>query len=92
MPKFKNFGGEGCDKQKDKRPKVTFEQLLAKYYKQIKTKSVDQTNNATSFKAPSKSSRSPPKRKSRNQDWRGEGFHASTTYPSFGPPMPMQYG
>jgi hypothetical protein len=32
MPKCKFFGGEGRDKQKGKRPKVTFEQLLAKYH------------------------------------------------------------
>jgi hypothetical protein len=35
MPKFKSFGGEGRDKQEGKRSKVTFEQLLAKYHKQI---------------------------------------------------------
>jgi hypothetical protein len=92
MPKFKSFGGEGHDKQKDKRSKVTFEQLLAKYHKQIKAKGVNQTSNAKSSKAPLKSLRSPQKRKPRNQDWRGEGFHSSTTYPPFRLPMPMQYG
>jgi hypothetical protein len=84
MHKFKSFGGEGHDKQEGKRPKVTFEQLLVKYHKQIKAKGIDQIGNA-------KSSRSLPKRKSRDQDWRGEGFHASTTYPPFGPPLSMQY-
>jgi hypothetical protein len=47
---------------------VSFEQLLAKYHKQIKAKSVDQTSNAKSSKVPLKSSRSPPKCKYRNQD------------------------
>jgi hypothetical protein len=74
------------------KTKVNFEQLLVKYHKQIKAKGVDQTSNAKSSKAPSKSSRSPPKCKSRNQDWRGEGFHTSATNPPFGLPIPMQYG
>jgi hypothetical protein len=37
----KSFGSEGHDKQKGKRPKFTFEQLMAKYHKQIKAKDVD---------------------------------------------------
>jgi hypothetical protein len=92
MPKFKCFGGEGRDKQKGKKSKVTFEQLLAKYHKQIEAKDVDQTGNAKSSRAYLKPSKSPPKRKSRDQDWRGEEFHASATYPPFGPPILMQYG
>jgi hypothetical protein len=92
MPKYKCFGGEGRDKQKGKRPKVTFEQLLAKYHEQIKAKDVDQTDIAKPSRAPLKQSKSPPKCKSRNQDWGGEEFHASATYPPFGPPIPMQYG
>jgi hypothetical protein len=92
MPECKCFGGEACDKQKGKKPKVTFEQLLAKYRKQIKTKDVDQTGIAKSSRAPLKPSKSPPKRKSRDQDWRGEELHASATYPPFGSPIPMQYG
>jgi hypothetical protein len=92
MPKYKCFGGEGRDKQKGKRLKVTFEQLLAKYHEQIKVKDVDQTGIAKPSGAPLKPSKSPPKRKSRNQDWGGEEFHASATYPPFGSPIPMQYG
>jgi hypothetical protein len=92
MPKFKSFGVEGRDNQEGKRPKVTFEQLLAKYHKQIKAKGVDQTSNAKSSRAPLKSSRSPSKRKSRDQDWRGEECHALGTYPPFGLSIPMQYG
>jgi hypothetical protein len=38
MPKCKSFGGEDRDTQKGKRTNVTFEQLLAKYHKQIKAK------------------------------------------------------
>jgi hypothetical protein len=91
MPKCKCFGGDH-DKQKGKKPKVTFEQLLAKYHKQIKAKDVDQTGNAKSSRAYLKQSKSPMKCKSRDQDWRGEEFHASVTYPPFGPPIPMQYG
>jgi hypothetical protein len=92
MPKCKCFGGECHDKQKGKKPKVTFETLLAKYHKQIKANDVDQTGNAKSSRAYLKPSKSPSKRKSRDQDWRGEEFHASATYPPFGPPIPMQYG
>jgi hypothetical protein len=87
MTKCKSFLGEGRDKQKGKRLKVTFERLLAKYHNQIKAKSVDQTSNAKSSRAPLKTSKSPQKRNSRDQDWRGEGFHASTTYPPFGLPV-----
>jgi hypothetical protein len=68
MPKFKTFGGEGRDKQVGKRQKVSFEQLLAKYHKQIEAKGVEQIGNAKSSRAPLKSSRSPSKRKSRDQD------------------------
>jgi hypothetical protein len=85
MPKCKYFGDEGRDKQKGKRPKVTFEQLLAKYHEKIKAKDVDQTSIAKPSRAPLKPSKSPPKHKSRNQDW-GEEFHASATYPPFGLP------
>jgi hypothetical protein len=74
MPKCKCFGGEGHDKQKGKRPKVTFEQLLAKYHEQNKAKNVDQTGIAKPFRAPLKPSKSLPKRKSRNQDWGEKSF------------------
>jgi hypothetical protein len=92
MPKCKCFGGENHDKQKGKRLKVTFEKLLAKCHEQIKAKDVDQTGIAKPSRAHLKPSKSPLKRKSRNQDWGGEEFHASATYPLFGSPIPMQYG
>jgi hypothetical protein len=41
MPKFKCFGAESIHKQKYKRPNINFEQLLAKYHKQIKAKGVE---------------------------------------------------
>jgi hypothetical protein len=91
MPKCKCSAGEDHDKQKGKRSKVTFEQLLAKYHKQIWANDVDQTSNAKSSRAPLKTSKSPSKHKSRDQDWRGEEFHTSATYPPFGSPIPMQY-
>jgi hypothetical protein len=92
MSKCKCFGGEGRDKQKGKRPNVTFEQLLAKYCKQIKVKDVDQTGNAKSSTTYLKPSKLFLKHKSRDQDRRGEEFHASATYPPFGALIPMQYG
>jgi hypothetical protein len=70
--------------------------LLSNFWLNIISKSrqndVDQTGNAKSSRAPLKTSKSPLKRKSRDQDRREEGFHASTTYPPFGPPRPIQYG
>jgi hypothetical protein len=92
MPKCKCFGGQGRDKQKDKRPKVTFEKLLDNYHEHIKAKDVDQTGHAKPSRAPLKPSKSPSKCKSRNQDWRGEEFHASATYSPFELPIPIQYG
>jgi hypothetical protein len=74
MPKFKSFGVEGRDNQEGKRPKVTFEQLLAKYHKQIGAKGVDQTSNAKSSRAPLKSSRSPLKCKPRVKIGEEKGF------------------
>jgi hypothetical protein len=80
LPKCKCFGGKGHDKQKGKRPKVTSKRLLTKYDKKIKANDVDQARNAKSSKAHLKTPKSPSKCKSRDQDWRGEEFHASTTY------------
>jgi hypothetical protein len=74
MSKCKSFAGEGRDKQKGKRLTVNFDQLLAKYHNQIKTKGVDQTGSAKSSRAPLKTTKSPLKRKSRDQDWQGDGF------------------
>jgi hypothetical protein len=92
MPNLKYFGGTGRNQQKGKRPKITFEQLLAKYLRQNEAKGVDQTGNLKSSKTPLKSSRSPPMRRFEDWDWQGEGFHAVATYSPFGPPMPMQFG
>ena len=92
MPNLKYFGGTGRNQQKGKRPKITSEQLLAKYLRQNEAKGVDQTGNVKSSKTPLKSSRSPPMRRSEDWDWQGEGFHAVATYSPFGPPMPMQFG
>jgi len=92
MPNLKYFGGTGRNQQKGKRPKITFEQVLAKYMRQNEAKGVDQTSNVKSSKTPLKSSRSPPMRRFEDWDWQGEGFHAVATYSPFGPPMPMQFG
>ena len=92
MPNLKYFGGTGRNQQKGKRPKITSEQLLAKYLRQNEAKGVDQTGNVKSSKTPLKSSRSPPMCRFEDWDWQGEGFHAVATYFPFGPPMPMQFG
>jgi hypothetical protein len=69
--------------------------LLSNFWLNITSKSrqriVDHTSNAKSSRAPLKPSKSPPKRTSKDQDWRGEEFHASGTYPPFGLQIPMQY-
>ena len=92
MPNLKYFGGTCRNQQKGKRPKITSEQLLAKYLRQNEAKGVDQTGNVKSSKTPLKSSRSPPMCRFEDWDWQGEGFHAVATYFPFGPPMPMQFG
>ena len=92
MPNLKYFGGTGRNQQKGKRPKITSEQLLAKYLRQNEAKGVDQTGNVKSSKTPLKSSRSPPMCRFEDWDWQGEGFHAVATYSPFEPPMPMQFG
>ena len=75
---------KGRNKYKGKKPKVTFTQLLEKYQKESEAKSSYRPSNA-------KASRSPPRRKSKDRDWRKEKFSETNSYPPFGPPMPMSW-
>jgi hypothetical protein len=38
-------GGKGCDKQNNRRPKLSFEELLAKYKKQEQMSPISQTRS-----------------------------------------------
>ena len=78
-------GGKGRDKQRSKRPKLSFKELLAKYEK---------IGEANVTKRPKKvhSSKLPPKRKSEEWNRQGDKPHAVVTYFPFMQPIPMSYG
>jgi len=80
--KIKESKGQG--KHKNKKPKVTFAQLLEKYQKMSEEKSAYRPTNA-------KASRSPPRRKSEDRYWQSENYNATYSYPYFGPPMSMPW-
>ena len=69
-------------KHKRRKSKVTFAQLLEKYQKESEEKCAYWPSSA-------KTSRSSPRRKCNNRDWRKEKFNAEDTYSTFGTPMPM---
>jgi hypothetical protein len=75
---------EGRNKHKGKKSKVTFAELLEKYKKESEAKSAFRPSSA-------KASRSPPRQKSKDQDWRREKFNATNSYSPFGPPMPRSW-
>jgi hypothetical protein len=75
---------KGRDKHKGKKTKVTFAELLEKYKKESEARSSYRPSIA-------KSSRSPPRRKSKDRDWQWEKFNAAASYPPFRPPMPMSW-
>ena len=78
-------GGKGRDKQRSKRPKLSFEELLAKYEK---------IGEANVTKRPKKvhSSKLPPKRKSQEWNRQGDKPHTAVTYSPFMQPITMSYG
>ena len=78
-------GGGVCNKQKNRRPKLSFEELLAKYEK------IDKANIANRSKQ-DQPSKVPPKRKSQERNWQGYKSHAAATYSLFEQPIPMSYG
>ena len=80
----KNKKDKGRNKHKGKKTKVTFAQLLEKYQKESEAKNAYRPSNA-------KASRSSPRRKSKDRDWRKEKFNATDSYPPFGPLMPMSW-
>jgi hypothetical protein len=78
-------GGKGHDKLKSRRPKLSFEELLAKYEKIAEAN----VNNRPKKVSSSKLS---PMHKSQEWNWQGDRYHATTTYYPFEQPIPMYYG
>jgi hypothetical protein len=77
-------GGKDHVKHNDKRSKLTFDELLAKYQKDNEAKRASRSNKV-------KSSRLPPKHNSGNWNRQGKSFHAATTYSPFEPSMLVSY-
>ena len=75
---------KGNGKHKGKKPKVTFAQLLEKYQKISEAKSAYRPSET-------KASKSPPRHKFEDKDWRRKMLSKQTPYPPFGPPMPMSW-
>jgi hypothetical protein len=78
-------GGKGCDKLKNRRLKLSFQELLAKYEKIAEA-------NVTNRPKKVQSSKLPPKYKSQEWNWQGDRSHAAATYSPFEQPIPMSYG
>jgi hypothetical protein len=78
-------GGKGHDKLKSRRPKLSFEELLAKYEK------IGEANIANRSKKV-QSSKLPQKHNSQEWNWQGNGSYAATTYYPFEQPILMYYG
>jgi hypothetical protein len=79
------IGGKGRDKQKSRRPKLSFEELRAKYKKKVEANVANRPKKV-------QSSRLPPKRKSQEWIWQGDRSHAARTHSSFEQPIFMSYG
>ena len=78
-------GGKGRDKQRSKRPKLSFEELLAKYEKIGEA-------NITNRPKKIQLSKLPPKQKSQEWNWQEDRSHAAATYSPFEQPITMSYG
>ena len=78
-------GGKGHDKQRSRRPKLSFEELLARYEKIGEA-------NITNRPKKVQSSKLPPKHKSQEWNWQGDRSHAAATYSPFEQPISMSYG
>jgi hypothetical protein len=78
-------GGKGHDKLKNRRPKLSFKELLAKYEKIAEA-------NITNRPKKVQSSKSPPNHKFQEWNWQGDRSHVPATYSPFEQPIPMSYG
>jgi hypothetical protein len=77
-------GSKDHDKPKNRRPKLSFEELLAKYEKIGKANIANRSNKV-------QSSRSPPKYKFQERNWQGYKSHAAAAYYPFEQSVPMSY-
>ena len=78
-------GGKGHDKERTRRSKLSFEELLVKYKKEAEV-------NVTNWPKKVQSSRLPPKHKSQEWNWQGDKSHAAATHSPFEKPIPVSYG
>jgi hypothetical protein len=78
-------GGDGRDKCKGKRLKLTFNELMAKYVKMRDTRIASQPSSV-------KPSRSPSIHKSEKWNQQGNKSHTSMSYPPMVPIKSMSYG
>ena len=74
-------GDKGSDKHRRRKSKVTFAQLLEKYQKMSEAKRACRPAEA-------KASKSPPRCKSEDHDWRKKKTNMPIPQTSFGSPMP----
>ena len=75
-------GGEDRNKHKNRKPKLSFDELLAKYLKENEAKY--RSNNV-------KSSRLPPKYNFGSWNWQRKNIHSATPYSPLGPSMALPY-
>jgi hypothetical protein len=81
----KSNGGKGHDKLKNRRPKLSFKELLAKYEKIAEA-------NVTNLPKKVQSSKLSSKHKFQEWNWQRDRSHAGATYSPFEQPIPMSYG
>jgi hypothetical protein len=77
-------GGKGHNKLKNRRLKLSFKELLAKYEKIAEA-------NVTNRPKKVQSSKSPTKHKFQEWNWQGDRSHVAATYSPFEQPIPMSY-
>jgi len=77
-------GGEDRNKHKNRKPKLSFDELLAKYLKENEAKRANQSDDV-------KSSRVPPKHNFGSWNWQRKIFYPAALYSPLGPSMPIPY-
>jgi len=77
-------GGKDRLKHKGKKPKLTFDELLAKYLKDNEAKRASRSNYV-------KSTKTPPKHNSKGWSWQKKESYSATSYSSFEPSTPASY-
>ena len=80
----KTNGGKDCCRHTGRKPKLSFDELLAKYLKENEAKRANRSNDV-------KSSRLPPKPKSRSWNWQKKNFYSAASYSPLIPSMSIPY-